>query len=423
MLFSVSHRSTMLLLIASLTISCSHNEKWEGQEAIQKVSTFTVPIQKQQAATKALGNGIYSSNDFAGARLNEIALTNDTVITVVITPENTPINESPWYSFKLWSEVEQNILLQLTYSKGVKHRYYPKISFDGSKWKNLDSANYMADVALDSMDKEVLPDLVSIKLTLGPDTLWLSAQELITAQHVKSWTTDLERHSFVSSSKIGESLEGRAINLLKIGKSDDQKMIVVLSRQHPPEVTGYLAMTSFIETICSNTETAKRFRADYNTYVIPLANPDGVHLGHWRHSAAGIDLNRDWQDFNQPETVAIKEFMENKVAATGGKFYFGVDFHSTYEDIYYTIDPQLKGNMPGLIPNMIKATGQEINGYEPNIRPRPIDEPPVTSLGYFFYGFGAESLTYEIGDNTPRTLLKKKGEVSAMKLMELMNDK
>ena len=32
----------------------------------------------------------------------------------------------------------------------------------------------------------------------------------------------------------------------------------------------------------------------FRVLAFPLMNPDGVDLGHWRHNAGGIDLNRDW---------------------------------------------------------------------------------------------------------------------------------
>jgi hypothetical protein len=32
------------------------------------------------------------------------------------------------------------------------------------------------------------------------------------------------------------------------------------------------------------------------------ANPDGVDKGHWRLNDGGVDLNRDWGPFTQPET-------------------------------------------------------------------------------------------------------------------------
>jgi hypothetical protein len=195
-------------------------------------------------------------------------------------------------------------------------------------------------------------------------------------------------------------------------------MIMVISRQHPPEVTGFLAMQAFIETLCADTDLAKRFRAKYNTYVVPLVNPDGVDNGHWRHNFGGIDLNRDWESFNQPETRAIRDFMKQKVSETGGTFYFGVDFHSTWEDIFYTITPELKGNMPGLVPKVIAGLEDEFPGYKPNIRPSPGTGNKINSTAFFFFEFGAESFTYEVGDNTPREFVRKKGETTAIKLME-----
>jgi hypothetical protein len=410
----------ILLSTASLLWSCKKDSKWKGQDPIKKVITLTRPIQYQLKKTYSLGNGIYCSNEFAGARLNGVVLTNDTIITVLITSENTPVNESPWYAFKIWSEKPHQVQLKITYSEGVNHRYYPKISRDYLNWNNLDSTNYLTDTA--SINKSESPKFCTMKIAVSTDTLWISAQEIITSKHIENWAGELAEKPFVTRAEIGKSTEGRPINLLQIGNPESKKMIMVLSRQHPPEVTGWLAMKWFVETLCAENEIAEKFRNEYNIFVFPLVNPDGVENGHWRHNAGGIDINRDWEDFNQPETRAIRDFMKKKVAE-GGQFYFAVDFHSTFKDIYYTINPEKKGNMPGLVPELIQSVGREIPGYEPNIRPNSDEEPKISSTSFFFYTFGAEAVTYEIGDGTPRELIKRKGELTALKLMELMNSK
>ena len=414
-------RRTVLLhifLLIAACWSCKRNTQWEGQEAVQKVSTETVPIQLQYKGTFDLGAGIYMSNKFEGARMNGVARTSDTLFTVLITPENSPINMSPWYAFMLWSDNPRDIYVKLSYPESAYHRYHPKVSSDGLNWLVLDSASFQ--VTMRTIEEEQVAKDLTMKLSIGPDTVWVAAQEIITNEDVDQWMRRLESSSYVKRDTIGISHEGRPVSLLRIGESDDQRMIMVISRQHPPEVPGFLAMQSFVETLCADSELAEAFRSKYNTYVVPIANPDGVYHGHWRHNRGGIDLNRDWEDFNQPETSAIRDFMKHKIASEGGKFYFGVDFHSTQEDIYYTIGPELEGNMPGLVPELIYATAQEFPDYTPNIKPNSEEEARITSTSFLFFEIGAEALTYEVGDHTPRDFVLRKGEVTATKLMELM---
>lgn len=410
----------LLFLFVSIPFiwSCATKDtKWKGQAPIKKVSTLTRPIQYQLKKTYDLENGIYCSNEFDGARLNGVALTGENEITVLITPENTPINSSPWYAFKIWSETKKDIQLKITYNDGVNHRYYPKLSSDGKSWSNIDSTCYLTDTA--SIGKGEQPKFCTMSLSISTDTLWVAAQELITSKDINDWAANLAENSFLSMSEIGKSFEGRSINTLQIGNPDSKKHIMVLTRQHPPEVTGWLAMKAFVETLCAKNELAEKFRNEYNVFVVPCVNPDGVDNGHWRHGVGGIDLNRDWEDFNQPETKTVKAFMQRKVA-DGGKFYFAIDFHSTYQDIYYTIAQELKGNMPGLVPKVIKAMGENIPGYEPNIRPNAVDAARINSTVSIFHEFGAEAVTYEVGDGTPRDKIKMKGEFTAKNLMEIM---
>jgi hypothetical protein len=411
-----------LFYVLGLGITYAQNEKYQGQPPIEIVPTDARPVQRQWKGNFTFDDdAVMFSNDFDGARLNGIVKNEDSTYTVLITPENTPINTSPWYAFKVWAKEKKPINVVMTYHESAKHRYYPKLSSDGLVWSPLDSINY---TEYEKGDKAFgpgsLPVKISMKLHIGPDTLWVSGQELHTSHHVSAWVDSLAQKDFIAKKIIGKSRQDRNLNLLAIGKETSKNMLMVISRQHPPEVTGYLAMKTFIETITSDTKLAKKFRRKFTTYVVPLMNPDGVDNGHWRHNAGGIDLNRDWANFNQPETRAVKHFMEKKVRQTQGKFYFGIDFHSTWDDIYYTVDPGLKGNMPNLVTDWLTDIKEELDGYDPNIRPSDNMLPTTVSRNYFFVAHGAEALVFEIGDKTPRAFLKKKARVSANILMQLM---
>ncbi|WP_445735754.1 M14 family metallopeptidase [Mariniflexile sp.] len=415
----------VLFLILGFSLVTVQAQKFQGQGPVEIVPTASKPIQKQWKGNYSFDDeNLTFSNDFQGARLNGIIHNGNDIYTALITSENTPINSSPWYAFKVWSKEKKQINLILTYQESVKHRYYPKLSHDGIHWMPLDSINYTEyDKGTKDFDPDSRPLKVKIKLEVGPDTLWVAGQELHTSKHVNNWINTQVQQSYIAQKSIGKSVEGRDLKLLTIGKETGKNMLIVISRQHPPEVTGYLAMKSFVETIGSDSKLAKRFRRKFTTYVVPLMNPDGVDNGHWRHNAGGIDLNRDWANFNQPETQAVRTFMENKIKETNGKFYFGIDFHSTWDDIYYTVDEKLEGNMPNLAPDWLKKIKETIDQYDPNISPSDKMEPTIISRNYFFVNYGAEALVFEIGDNTPRDFLIKKGEISANILMEMMLDR
>ena len=76
--------------------------------------------------------------------------------------------------------------------------------------------------------------------------------------------------------------------------------------------------------------------------------------------------------------------------------------------------------MPGLIMDLIEKSTAQFDNYEPNIKSGLDKDARVSSTSYFFYKFGAESFTFEIGDATQRDFVKQKGELSALSLMELL---
>ncbi len=352
------------------------------------------------------GSGVQVSSDFEGARLNELTQQNDTLFTAVIRPENAPINMSPWYAFKIWADSAQSVSIRLTYENG-RHRYYPKISREGTHWQPLDSANFFPE-----------GNAATLRLPVGPDTLWVAAQELVLLRHVQAWADSLDRLPFVRKQTAGYSAQQRPIVALSVGKDDSKHVLAVISRQHPPEVTGYLAMQAFVETIAGNSKLAQRFRRKFETIVLPMCNPDGVANGHWRHNTGGIDLNRDWLQFHQPETAVVQCYLTQQVKQQQAKVYFGLDFHSTWNDIYYVFDQKTTPYATSLAQQWLAGVERAIPGYKTNQSASGTESP--ISKNWFFTQFGADAVTYEVGDNTPRDDLRIKGQVAAREMMKLL---
>lgn len=399
-------------LAAATAVVAQAPKKFQGQGPIQAVNTESRPVQQQWKGTFSFPTGdVYFDNDFDGARLNGLLQVNDSTYTALITAENTPVNASPWYAFKVWAKTARNITIKLTYPPGVKHRYAPKISQDGQVWGSLAGVDAKPEFEQDS-----LPAEYTFKLAVKTAPTWVAAQELSTSAIVDAWGKKLHG----TSSVIGYSTWGKPLHVVKIGNVNSKHRILIIGRQHPPEVTGTLAQEAFVEEILSDKPQAKEFRKKFLIYVVPLMNPDGVDGGFWRHNAGGIDLNRDWAAFHQPETRAVRDLLQQELGDGKSKLWFGLDFHSTHDDIFYIVDPKLQGLLPGFNQEWLGQLQAKIPGYTPNIKPLYSEGPTSTSFSYLFKTYGTEAAVYEIGDKTSREFIQQKSQVAADAMMELL---
>ncbi|MBL7775343.1 MAG: hypothetical protein JNK89_05040 [Saprospiraceae bacterium] len=95
----------------------------------------------------------------------------------------------------------------------------------------------------------------------------------------------------------------------------------------------------------------------------------------------------------------------------------GMDFHSTWNDIYYTsVDTNCC--IPGFKDFWLQALRESLTGYQPVEEASEISQP--ISKSWFFTQFGAEGITFEIGDDTPRDFIRKKGRQAAIEMMQLL---
>ena len=193
------------------------------------------------------------------------------------------------------------------------------------------------------------------------------------------------------------------------------------ARQHPPEVTGFFALQAFLEELIKS-PLLDDFLDQYSILVYPLLNPDGVDMGHWRHNAGGVDLNRDWAYYRQPETRQVADHIVKMQYESGGKVMLGLDFHSTWEDVFYTQDKkeQLTPLTPWFREQWFAALEAGLPGYKVNEKPKGL-ATPVTK-GWFYSQFKSEGMTYEIGDDTHRDTIQLIGKITSGAMMQILLD-
>jgi cytosolic carboxypeptidase protein 6 len=373
-------------------------------------SGVSTAVDVRRRTTGFLGSGVWISNELPGGWLDDAWMEGDSLVVARIRPENTPVNNSAWYAFKLWSPERQGVRVRLTY-EGGRHRYWPKArtTVDGT-WEPL---------APEAVRIDTSANAATVLLEVGPDTVWVAGQEMFTSSAFRAWNDSLASLPHVTLATVGTSPGGRPLEMLRITEDPQaRRHVFLIGRQHPPEVTGTVALVRFVEELAGPSALAREFRRHFQVHVVPLVNPDGVDLGFWRHNTNGVDLNRDWVDFRQPETRAVRDALLGALDPPGAEVWFAADFHSTNRDVFYTLDRSLETHPAGLVDRWLDGIRGALPGYEVNDSPSGLASP--TSRNWFYREFGVPAVVYEVGDNTDRTLIRAVAVTAARSLMAVL---
>lgn len=345
--------------------------------------------------------------DFSAANMASCAVIDARTVEVFLKPEDTPINLSPWYAVRLTPNQSGGVRLILRYEEHP-HRYKPKASFDGVAWTVIPD---------DRVDVKAAGYRVTLDLQLDDRPLFVAAQELFTNEAHDTWMQAQAAKPYIDITQIGASIERRPISMISTKASVGQpKTVMLVGRQHPPEVTGALAMVSFTDEVLGDSELAVTFRERFDLHVIPNLNPDGVEHGHWRHNMAGIDLNRDWGPFTQPETQAAQSVVNEIDPASLALF---LDFHSTQKNVFYTQPVGADGTEYGFTAEWLSRARAKLPNYTFDRQgAHNVDLP--TSKTYVFETFGIPAITYELGDETDRTEIAETARIFAQEMMMLL---
>jgi len=133
---------------------------------------------------------------------------------------------------------------------------------------------------------------------------------------------------------VGQSVEGREINLIKIGHGETK--ILLWSQMHGDESTATMSLFDLCNFF-SRHDDLDPLRVvlldQVSIFIVPMLNPDGAELNR-RRNALDIDLNRDAVRLISPESQILKHLCDSI------KPQFGFNLHD--QGKYYTCDTSSK---------------------------------------------------------------------------------
>jgi hypothetical protein len=109
--------------------------------------------------------------------------------------------------------------------------------------------------------------------------------------------------------EVGKSVEGRSINLIKLGSGPTK--IFMWSQMHGDESTATRALLDMVNVIGSSRSEAfvRTILESTTLFLLPMVNPDGAEH-YQRRNALDIDINRDAVALQTPEGRTLKAVRE-----------------------------------------------------------------------------------------------------------------
>jgi hypothetical protein len=379
---------------------------WAGLALLAAACDATPPLPPAGIALPVQGAACRTPSvtlafDFDGAPPLACAITGERAFTLLVSPEHAPpINPSPWYAFRYEAAGDAPVTVTLRYLEG-RHRYAPKLRGAAGEWRE--------------MPVEINDDGARAVLRLPAGTGLVAAQEVVTPQDASANLAKWSRLSGARVFTLGTSHDGRAIEAIRFGRKDAPRLVILLGRQHPPEVTGAVAMEAFVDALAARAASL----GDVQVLVVPMLNPDGVARGHWRANRGAIDLNRDWGPFTQPETRAVKSWLDALPAAV--RPVLMVDFHSTGRNLFYVQgEEEASPAQTRFLRAWLGGKEQAFPGYAFTLEPRNANPGSGTAKNWFHAAYAIPAYTYEVGDNTDRAATRAAAKALAESLPQAL---
>ncbi|MCU6435195.1 M14-type cytosolic carboxypeptidase [Undibacterium sp. Jales W-56] len=220
-----------------------------------------------------------------------------------------------WFYFRLQGARDQDVVMRIvnagdaTYPAGWKN-YQAVASYDRENWFRVDT----------EFDGKVM----SISHSPEFDSVYYAYFEPYSWERHLAVLGSVEQSPLVRVEDLGNTVDGRDLNMVIVGDPAARKKVWIIARQHPGETMAeWLVEGTLNALIDVANPIARRILDQAVLYIVPNMNPDGSVRGNLRTNAAGANLNREWMTptlETSPEVFHVK----NKIHEIGCDLFLDV---------------------------------------------------------------------------------------------------
>lgn len=191
-------------------------------------------------------------------------------------------------------------------------------SQDGQNWTSI-------------LTERIEDERLRIRIHMESDSLYVARLEPYRVSDLEQLLDTIRDHPLVKIAEIGKTVEGRPLEIVRVGHANAPHRIFIRGRAHAWEPGGNWVIQGLINNALRSDQKSRRLLDTYCLYILPMANKDRVARGGTRFNMRGMDLNRKWDKPADPdlapENAALEAWLDRMIKR-GFKPHLAIDFHN-----------------------------------------------------------------------------------------------
>lgn len=171
------------------------------------------------------------------------------------------------------------------------------VSPDGRKWTRIGT-------------EKIEGNRLRLKVHLDGESLFVARLEPYRISDLERLIARIRGSALVKIIPIGKTVEGRELEIIRVGNADAPRRVVLRARAHAWEPGGNWVAQGLILSLLQDEALSRQCLERYCLYVMPMANKDGVARGWTRFNLLGKDLNRNWDKAPDPKLSPENQALE-----------------------------------------------------------------------------------------------------------------
>lgn len=298
------------------------------------------------------------SENFESGSIGEVNKVSDNEWELYLADDNDnpdlPDSWRNWWYVKI-DNLETNTVTKITLkNRGWPYYYLPVYSYDQINW-----FRFTEEEVSQNEDNELI-----MSKQFGNQVVWIARFYPYTFSDLENYLGTLDALPFVSIQTPGFSQDGKPIYLLKITDSNfpdfNKKRILMHARTHPAETAPSFLIEGMINFLLTGTQEVSDILSEFDFYIFPMQNVDGVTVGNYRSTPQTENLEVMWYyDVDNPlnltddapqEVEIVHDYARNLMSDGGPPVSMALNLHASNSE-------------PDIRPFFFPHFGTELQGY------------------------------------------------------------